>query len=312
MLVPLLLISAGLPLLFGGAEILVRAASQLASRLGVSQLVVGLTVVAFGTSAPELVVGIQAALAGEGAIAVGNAVGSNIANVGLILAVAVLIRPVRVDPRLLRTDIPLVIGASVLVAALLVDRGLNRPEGALLVGALVAYLALTVVFSQRPAAPPPTEDPAAPIRGSAVRDLVIAFGGLALLVIGAESLVRGGSALAAAVGVPAEIVGLTLIAVGTSLPELITSAVAAMRGKGDLAVGNVVGSNLFNLTGVLGIAAVVRPIEAPALAFGDIGAMVAAAVLLLPLAVSQRTLTRPEGTFLLAAYAAYALFVFMR
>ena len=304
MLLSLLFVAGGIVLLYGGAEILVRGASRLALRSGLSPLIVGLTVVAFGTSAPELVVSVQAALQGTGGIAVGNVIGSNVANIGLILALGALIRPLRVDPHLLRADIPLAIGATLLVSALLADGTLGRFQGGMLVLMLVAYL----VFSLRDArkhAPLAPDEPVVALPASPLRDIAGVAVGVVILVLGAQGLVTGGTNIAEALGVPATIIGLSLVAVGTSLPELATTAIAAMRGEGDLALGNVVGSNLFNLLGILGVAALVRPLAAPGLAIVDIGVMLGAILLLFPLATTQRTLGRVEGAGLLTLYLIY-------
>ncbi len=303
----LLLILGGVGLLYGGAEGLVRGASALALRLGLSPLVVGLTVVAFGTSAPELVVSVQATLAGAGGIAVGNVVGSNVANVALILGLSAALRPLRVEAALVRREIPLLVAVTVGVVALLWGQELGRGGGALLLGGLLVYLAVTLRLARRDRAAVAAlvEEPARPA-GSAWRDGLLAVAGLALLVLGAQGLVRGATAVAAALGVPDAVVGLTVVAVGTSLPELATSAVAAARGAGDLALGNVVGSNLFNLLGILGAAAVVQPLAAPGLRHADLLVMLGLTVLLLPLVRSGFVLSRWEGTALLAAYAVYA------
>jgi cation:H+ antiporter len=304
MLLYSLFILGGVALLFAGAELLVRGSSRLALRLGLSPLVVGLTVVAFGTSAPELVVSIEAALAGKGGIAAGNVVGSNIANVGLILAIGAMVRPLRVDPQLLRADIPLTIGATLLVSGLLLDGTLARWQGAILVALLALYVTLSLRDARRKA---PLDHEMVPpqLPGSVPRDLAVMLAGLFLLAVGARGLVSGGSGIAEILGVPPAIVGLSVIAIGTSLPELATSVVAAVRGEGDLALGNVVGSNLFNLLGILGVAAVVRPLAAPGLAALDLGVMLGAVLLLFPLATTRRTLGRAEGALLLVLFLAY-------
>jgi cation:H+ antiporter len=309
-LLDLLFILGGVVVLYFGAEVLVRGAAALALRQGLSPLLVGLTVVAFGTSAPELVVSVEAALSGQGGIAVGNVVGSNIANVALILGVAALIRPLRVDPQLVRMDIPLTIAVSVLATALLADGTLGRPEGLVLAGGLVAYLTYSIRAARRdPSADLlPAELEAARPAGGALRDVVFIGGGLGLLVLGSHALVGGAVGVAEVLGVPPTIIGLSIVAIGTSLPELATSALASVRGQGDLAIGNVVGSNLFNLLGILGVAAVTRPLGDLALSPVDFAAMVAAVVLLLPLAASRRTLSRLDGgalTFLYVVYLGY-------
>lgn len=302
----LFFLAAGLALLFAGAELLVRGAAALALRGGISPLVVGLTVVAFGTSAPELVVSVQAALDGVGGIAAGNVVGSNIANVGLILGVAAMIRPLRVEAQLVRLDMPLLIGASGLLAFLLWDQALARSEGLLLLAGFFGYVGFTLWMARRnPLATP--DEPLPSVRGTVWRDLGFVLAGLAALVLGSQGLVRGAVAIAEAAGLPPAVIGLTLVAVGTSLPELATSAVAAYRGAGDLAIGNVVGSNLFNALGILGTAAVVRPLDVSGLDGLNLGTMLLMAVLMLPLAWSGFVLSRREGALLVVLYSAYTV-----
>ena len=308
MIFAVLSIAAGLALLYGGAEGLVRGSAGLALRLGLSPLVVGLTVVAFGTSSPELVVSLDAAVAGRGALALGNVIGSNISNYALILGVTALIRPLKAETQLIRVDIPLVIAASGVVGLFLLDGELGRIEGGLLVIGLAAYLVFTLRKARQAPAPERAalaEDVPAPPTGSAWRDGLLAAGGLALLVAGARLLVSGAVVVAEALGMSQAVIGLTVVAVGTSLPELATSIVAALGGKGDLAVGNVVGSNLFNLLGILGLAALVRPLAGTGISVFDVGVMIGLAVLLLPLMRTGFALSRREGTLLLLAYAGY-------
>ncbi len=295
----LLALVGGLALLMVAATALVRGAASLALRLGLSPLVVGLTVVAFGTSAPELVVSVQAALAGAGGIAVGNVVGSNIANVGLILALAVLVRPIATDPSVLRRDLPVLLATTVVVSALLFDGRLGALEGAVLVAALLGYLAWSVRQARHDAAQAdlPVSEP-----GPVWRDVAFVAGGLGGLVVGADLFVGGAVALAEGAGVSNAVIGLTVVAVGTSLPELATSVVASARGEGELAVGNVVGSNVFNLLGILGIGAIVRPLVSPGLQAVDLVVMAAFAAVLVPMMVSGRRLVRPEALVLLAGY----------
>lgn len=305
---------AGLALLVIGAEVLVRGASVLARRAGVSSLLIGLTVVALGTSAPELFVGVVAAWEGHTDVALGNVVGSNILNIFVALGATAVIAPFFVQRTTLRQDLPLLAGAGVAVFALASDGALVRWEGALLLMALVAYLAH---LWRRERTPHPT----APLLGPAdasrsVRPVVVARGALAVvlgavaLVAGARFLVSGGVGIAASLGMPDRVVALTLVAVGTSAPEIVTSLVAAARGQVDLAVGNVVGSNMLNLLLVLGASAVVRviPVSASSLRV-DLLIMVLASFLMLMLLLtsSRRRVGRRAGVVLLAAYALYVL-----
>ena len=302
------LLAGGLALLVAAASVLVRGASALALRLGLTPLVVGLTVVAFGTSAPELVVSVQAALADAGGIAVGNVVGSNIANVGLVLGLAVLVRPLAAAPSLFRRDLPVLLVVTALAAALLADGQLGRVEGAVLAAGLVAYLVWSVRAARRDqaaAALAAADLPVTEPTGPAWRDAAFVVAGLAGLVVGADLFVGGATRLAEAFGVSNAVIGLTVVAVGTSLPELATTLVAAARGEGDIAVGNVVGSNLFNLLGILGIASVVRPLAAPGLQPADVAVMGGLAVALVAMLWTGRRLARGEGAVLAAVYVAY-------
>ena len=306
MLLDLLTLAGGLVLLVVAATVLVRGAAALALRLGLSPVVVGLTVVAFGTSAPELVVSVQAALAGAGGIAVGNVVGSNVANVGLVLGAAVLVRPFATDPAVLRRDLPVLFAVTALAAALLWDRQMGRGEGAVLAAGLVAYLAWSVRAAR--AEPEALEVDLAPA-GPAWRDALFVVAGLAGLVLGADLFVGAATGLAEAAGVSNAVIGLTVVAVGTSLPEFSTTIVAALRGEAGIAVGNVVGSNLFNLLGILGVAAVVRPLDTPGLEAVDVAVM-GAFTLALGLALwTGRRLVRWEGAVLLAGYAGYMVYL---
>ena len=310
MLADSLAIAGGLVLLVAGADAFVRGAAALALRFGLPPLAVGLTVVAFGTSAPELAVSLEAALAGSGGLALGNVLGSNVANVGLILGLAALVRSAAVEPALLRRDVPVMLAASVALGALLLDGRLGRLDGALLLLGLGLYLRLTLKRSS-------TGTPDAPVlpetAGSGMsptwRTAALTLGGLGALVFGADRLIAGATGVAASFGVPEAVVGLTLVAVGTSLPELATSLVAALRGESDLAVGNVVGSNIFNVFGVLGASALAAPLAAsPGGAEATLvaaAAVVGAAVLAGALMWTGRRVERWEGAVLLGAYGAY-------
>lgn len=303
----LLWIVLGAALLFAGAEGLVRGASSLARRFGLSPLVIGLTVLAFGTSMPELVVSVSAALEGVSAIAVGNVVGSNIGNIALILGITALIRPPRVQAQVVRVDVPVMIAVSLLVLALLADGVLGRLEGAALVLGLLGYVAFQLLAARKEpgAVQEEFDEGVPPVTGSPVMDVLLVLAGLGLLVLGARWLVSGAVTLAESFGVPEAVIGLTVVAIGTSLPELATSVVAALRGEGDLAVGNVVGSNIFNLLGILGIAAVVHPLSSAGIGLVDLGVMLGLSILLLPLMRSGLSVNRWEGGVLLATYGAY-------
>nr|WP_234462150.1 calcium/sodium antiporter [Stutzerimonas stutzeri] len=310
---------AGLVLLVAGAEVLVRGAAKLAAQFGISPLVIGLTVVAFGTSAPETAVSVQAALNGSGDIAIGNVVGSNIANVLLILGVTALVAPLVVSRQLIRLDVPIMIGASLVTFGLAWDGELSRIDGALLFAAVVAYTLFLIISSRREKAAEADDEfakefglhePAKPHAGLINAGLVIA--GLVLLVVGSNFLVEGAVALARALGLSELVIGLTVIAVGTSLPELATSIMAAFRGERDIAVGNIVGSNIFNLLAVLGLASLVSPlpigVSSSALAF-DFPVMIAVAVACLPIFFAGYCIKRWEGALFVAYYVAYTLYL---
>jgi cation:H+ antiporter len=329
----------GLVLLVAGGELLVRGASGLATRIGMSSLVVGLTVVAFATSAPELAVTLGAVMGGEPGLAVGNVVGSNIANVLMILGSSAIILPLLVKVQLVRIDIPFMAALSILFLLLAIDGGFSRVDGLILLVMLVLYIAVAIILSRRDGHVDDLRGPGASIatasagrvgqtartsgdtmteavedveaRGSIGRDLVLVLIGVVLLVVGANILVKGATGIATAFGVSDLIVGLTVVAIGTSLPELATSIVAVRRGQRDLAVGNVVGSNIFNIGAVAGMAAMISPTGLPvpesALAL-DIPLMIAASVVLLPLAFTGSVIARWEGGLLVALYVSYLLY----
>ena len=313
----ILLIVAGLGVLALGAELLVRGASRLAGALGVTPLVIGLTVVAFGTSAPELAVSVQAALADRPDVVVGNVVGSNILNVLFILGISSLLTPLVVAQRLVRLEVPIMIGVSVLLLVLALDGRVERLEGLLLVGGIVAYTVFAVRQSRREGVEVRAEyaheyGTVAPRGRNTLVQVALVLIGLALLVAGARWLVDGAARLATALGVSQLVIGLTVVAAGTSVPELATSIVAAVRGERDIAVGNVVGSNIFNVLFILGLSALVSPagvaVAPAALAF-DIPVMIAVAVGCLPILFTGHRIARWEGALFVGYYAAYALFL---
>lgn len=304
------LLILGLVLLVAGAELLVRGASRLAGALRISPLVIGLTVVAYGTSAPELAVSLQSALAGQGDIALGNVVGSNIFNILFILGASALIAPLVVNARLVRWDVPIMFGLSVLVLVLGADGRIGRVEGALLAAGAVAYTALLVREGRR-TGEAPTEDAAANQAPWYVNAGLILLG-LGGLVLGARWLVAGAVAFARGFGVDELVIGLTVVAAGTSLPEVATSLVAAFRGQRDIAVGNVIGSNIFNVLAVLGFSASMAPggipVASAAITF-DVPVMIAAALACLPIFFTAHRIDRWEGALFLAYYIAYTTFL---
>lgn len=310
----------GLVLLVAGAELLVRGASRLALRFGISPLVIGLTVVAFGTSAPELAVSVQSGLAGQSDIAVGNIVGSNIFNVLAVLGLAALITPLQVQQQIVRLDVPLVIGTSVLFWILALDGRLGLLDGLLLTAGIVAYTVFAIRQSRQEGLAV-QEEYAQEFGGTAKPwlerlpvQIALILVGLALLVLGATWMVDSAVAIARAIGVSEVVIGLTIVAAGTSLPELATSVVAALRGERDIAVGNVIGSSLFNLLAIAGIAALVTPggLEvAGALIRFDLPVMIAVALACLPIFATGHRIDRWEGALFLAYYVAYVLYLIL-
>ncbi len=317
MALDVLLLAIGLSLLVAGGHWLVRGASQLAESLGVSELAIGLTVVAFGTSAPELSVNAAAALRGDSAISFGNVIGSNVANVGLVLGLCAVLRPLRFESAIVSREIPMMLLATVAAVILGLDRMRDAPEVydlsdglmLLLLFSLFLYYTVSAVLGERD-----TDSLTASTRGgpasAAARWLPAGlFGalGLALLLLGAQLTVSSASALAEAMGVPSVVIGLSVVAVGTSLPELVTSLVATSKGQTSLAVGNVVGSNIFNLLFILGLTSVVRPVAVPAVGGGaDLAALVVFSVLLVPLSrAGDARVGRLEGGALVVAYLGY-------
>lgn len=297
----------GLLLLFIGGEALVRGASSLALRLGLSPLAVGLTVVAFGTSTPELVVSLDAAMAAVPDIAVGNVVGSNIANVTLILGAGMLLRPAQVVARTVRVDAPLVVAVSVALVLLLQDGLVSRLEGAVLVASLVAFTGITLQQSRKESAAVKEEYEEALEHAphGMLLSLVMVLVGLGALVLGGNLFLNTAVLIARTLGVSEAVIGLTVVAVGTSLPELVTSVVAALRGQGDIAVGNVLGSNLFNVLGILGITSVILPLRPGGITGATLGVMVVSAVVVAVMAFTGHRISRLEGGALLAGYVAY-------
>ncbi len=311
-----LLFIVGLAALTFGAELLVRGASRLALSFGLSPLVVGLTIVAFGTSAPEIAVAIDAALGGQSDLTIGNVIGSNICNILLILGLGSLIGPLVVAGQVVRQEVPVMIGASALVVALAFNGTIGRGEGLLLFVLLVVYIVFLVRQSRRASRreqehygeelPTATWDQHWAVQGALV------LTGLVMLVIGADWLVEAAVTFAKWLGVSDLVIGLTVVAVGTSLPEVATSVMAAWRGERDLAIGNAVGSNVFNLLGCLGLGAIMSPaglpVAAAALQF-DLWVMLAVAVACLPIFLARRRIARWEGMLFLVYYIAYLIYL---
>ena len=302
----LLNLISGLALLYLGAEGLVRGSSSLAFRLGLTRLVVGLTFVSFGTSMPEMVVSVQTAWNYQGDISLGNIIGSNICNIALILGISSLIRPVRVNAQVVRLQIPVMIFVSFLLLFMLNDRILSRPEGACLFLMTIVYTFYSIYLARKEFNKTAVEyrpgSGYSPVRKPWI-DTVMVVAGLAMLIGGAKYFVSGAVSMAKMLRISDAVIGLTIVAAGTSLPELATSAVASFRKEGDIAIGNVVGSNIFNILAILGAASMVRPIEMVEIKVTDIFIMIITAILLLPLSLSGFIIKRWEGALLLAVYA---------
>lgn len=307
----------GLVLLVAGGDILVRGSVGLAQRFGISELLIGLVLVGFGTSTPELMTSLLAAMNGSPGIAVGNVAGSNIANILLILGLSALICPISVKPAALMRDGPANALAAIAFAALALSASVGRLEGIALLTGLAVYLVVTYRMEKgqdtpsaelhRSEAQSVTAQPAA---SGLLLNLLLAFGGLAMILGGAHFLVTGAISLAAAAGVSDAVIGVTVVAVGTSLPELVTSVIAAFRRQTDIALGNILGSNLFNILGILGVTAAFAPLQVPGEIAGfDIWVMLAATLALIVFSMSGWRICRKEAALMLIAYAGYAGFV---
>lgn len=320
--ITIFLFICGFVLLVGGAEILVRGASQLAIMAGIPTLVIGLTIVAYGTSSPELAVTVQSTLAGNADLAIGNIVGSNIANILLILGISATIVPLFVSQQLVRLDVPLMIGISILLLILGLDSTIDRSDGVLLLFGALAYTAFTI-YQARKDSQTASDDVPQPFdldqgrRRSAMigASLGLVVIGLIMLVIGSQWMVNGAITIAKLFGVSELVIGLTIVAIGTSLPEIATSVMACLKGERDLAVGNAIGSNIFNILLVIGICGAIAPDGVPvansALRF-DIPIMIAVAAACLPIFFTGFRILRQEGILFLAYYVAYTLYLFFK
>ncbi len=315
------LVAAGIVALFFGAEWLVRGSVHIAKMLGVSSLIIGLTIVAFGTSAPEMFVGVRLNQEGFSGTAVGNIIGSNICNVLLMLGIAALIRPLDVNRQILKFDMPVLMVGSLVFGYVIWDHAISAAEGGILFGGIVTYLVACAILAKKGADVAVVEefdeefDEKKPKSNAlmAIWSLLLIVAGLALLVLGAEMLKNGSIRIAKMLGVPNPIIGLTLIAVGTSLPEIATAIVATVRRHGDIVVGNAVGSCIFNLCAVLGLVVLLKPMDAiDGINTIDIGVMVASLLIVAPFMRTRQKLDRIEGLALLLLYAGYCYYLFVR
>lgn len=303
---------AGLALLLGGAEVLVRSGTRVATRLGIPPMVIGLTVVSVGTSLPELAIGVDAARSGSPGLATGNIVGTNLVNLLVVLGVGAVLRPVLFDRRTLRFDLPCMVAAALLLWVLAQDGVLTTGEGVLMVAAAVGYTVAVVVLARRAPSTttvglPEASLPEAPGR-AAWLDPLLLLGSIAVIVLGAELLVEGAVGGARAVGVSEAVIGLTVVALGTSAPELVTTVVSTLRGNAEMAVGNVIGSSVYNIALVLGVTVLAVPgglVVPHEVLDADLVLMVGATLVALPLYLTGSRLSRLEGGLMLAAYAGY-------
>lgn len=302
---------AGLAILVAGAEALVRGSVGAALRFGLTPLLIGLTVVAFGTSSPELVVSIKAGLDGNGDIALGNIIGSNICNIALILGLSALIQPLKVQATIIRKDVPVLVAVSLLLLVFLMDGTVSFWEGLIFVMGLVAFTVFSIRQAKREAAAVKEEftDVVPAKKLPLWMDLTFLAAGLGLLVLGAQMLVDSAVEIALTAGMSQAAIGLTIVAVGTSLPELATSVIAAFKKEGDIAIGNVVGSNLFNMLGILGLTALVLPVAQGGITTIDTLLMLGLTLFLLPVLRSGYTVSRVEGGLFVAIYVAYTVYL---
>ncbi len=313
MALQIILFIVGLAALYYGADWLVKGASRFACAFNIKPVVIGLTIVAFGTSMPELVTSVIAGIKHLNDIAMGNVIGSNIANIGLILGLSALVRPLAVDSKLVVREMPIMAGISLLLYFMGSDGTLSRMEGAVLLTGIVAYTVFVyfIALKEPKAVELEYEEFVGTKKNNISKDLFLITIGLAGLVGGAHFLVHSAVYIAKSVGISELVIGLTVIAVGTSLPELATSMVAAIRKESDISVGNVIGSNIFNILGVLGVAALVRPLQVnPASLRIDMPVMLMFSVFLIPIITWKFVITRGQGLLLLIGYGMYVFWLF--
>ena len=314
----ILLFIGGVGVLYFGAEWLVRGSARLATSLGVSPIVLGLTVVSMGTSAPELVVSVVAAVGGHGDLAIGNVMGSNLANIGLVLGISAIMRPLNVSGRIVTREVPVMLIITALLLPVIWDLRIGRLEGIALLGVLGGYLwfIFRTAKAEDEAVLGEYEQFAKEAVGltpwAAVRDLALITLGIMGLVMGAFAIRESALALAEAMGISELVIGLTLVSIGTSLPELATSIVAAFRDEADIAVGNVIGSNVFNIAAILGITATITPLPVnPQVLRLEFPAVVIMSVLLIPIVRANLTIRRAEGIVLLGSYLALGAWILL-
>lgn len=295
--------------LYIGAEWLVRGSSSMAARAKISPLVIGLTVVAFGTSAPELVVSINASLQGQGDISIGNVVGSNIFNICVILGLSAIVYPLKAKTQLLKIDIPIMITASILLTVFFWDGRIGRWEGALFFCGIISYTLFSLYFARKKKDIAKIQNEQINISSHWYFDMFFIAGGLVILVFASHLLVDNAVYIAKAIGISEAVIGLTIVAAGTSMPELATSIVAAMKKNPEIAIGNIVGSNIFNILAILGISSLIKPITAPQVNYVDMFVMLGVSLLVLPVVGSGFKISRKEGILFFFIYIIYILYL---
>jgi len=306
----ILFLLGGLILLVAGGEILVRGSVGLAKRFNVSPLIIGLTIVSFGTSSPELLVGIKAALSDYGSLSLGNVIGSNIGNIAIILGISALIYPISVSKQIIKKEMPILIGVTLGSILFLLDGNLTRIEGAVFFIGLIIYIVIGYKLSvkYKDEVVPSTEvETIKPMNFALAAVLIIA--GLFMLVLGGDFFVKGAVEVAKRFNLSEAVIGLTIVAIGTSLPELFTSLIAAVKKEADIAIGNIIGSNIFNLLGILGLTSIIHPIKSEAINLTDFGIMFALTLFLFPLLKTGMKLNRLEGMFLISVYVGYVVYL---
>ena len=312
MLLSVFYVLASLVLLYFGASWLVKGSSSLALKAGVSPLVAGLTVVAFGTSSPELVVSVNAAISGHGNIAIGNVVGSNLFNICIILGISALVTPLKIKLQLLKIDIPVLIITTIGFMLLFADRHISRFEGFILISGIVLYTLMSIILARREKSTEVQEEFNKSVTDQKTKwywSAGLILLGLSVLIAGSELLVKGAVAIARSLGVGETIISLTIIAAGTSMPELASSIVATIQKEYDIAIGNIIGSNIFNILGIIGISSVINPLSAMAISNIDLYVMLGVTLLLLPFFRSSYTLKRDEGIFMIGIYLIYLYYL---
>jgi len=299
-------------MLYFGADWLVKGSIAISNKLGVSQLVIGLTVVAFGTSTPELAVSISSAIQGLSDVALGNVVGSNIVNIGVILGVSAVISPIIVSKSVIRKEIPLMIGISFLLFAIILDGKIDFIDGVLLVVGIIVFTWYSYRSSKKDADIEKISVAQVLQKNTFSKSIIFMIAGLLLLIGGSFLTVDNAVIIGTSFGISELFMGLTVVAIGTSLPELITSIVAARKGHADLAVGNIIGSNIFNIMAILGISSLISGITVSEQVLIDVGIMLAFSLVLIPIMRSGFIISRKEGIFLIAGYVGYVIFLFYR